>query len=849
MGIRDFRCWAFLAILAAAIGVAAPLRAAETTQFDLPAQPLADALRAVGDRTNHNIFFDPKFVNGRSAPALKASLSLEEALNKLLQGTGLTAKFVDKKTIRLVVNTSDARSYAAPQAGAVRLAQGDGPGYGEVTDSKAVEQPAESPADSVSSALQEVVITAQRREENLQKVPLAATAITGDQLASKGVVNLQSLQFLSPSLTVSDSFTSNISIRGIGLATTSPTTQEGVAIYLDGLFVSPISATSTLYDMANVEVLRGPQGTLVGTNSTGGAVFFNTQSPKPNQTEGYAEVSYGNYDTRSVQGAINLPVTDTLTLRFAGNFDARDSFYRSIGPVQTDADMLNEKQGRLGVLWQPGAFQALLKVDFFETDRGGWAYRPVPGTTFAAFAPAQPFDLDYDTATSLVQHGTTVGLELRYKFDNGMTIRSLSGYMNRSFNVYGDGDATAVSTPADPQEGYNVYADDQTISQELNLISPTGERLDWILGAYASYDKYPIYNHNTTAGQGPVDIVFPEFKTTTGWFGQLNYRFLPRLEVQAGLRYSTYKDDGTGGLFYGAGVTGFPAGGILLTDLSGRYHDSAVTGKLAINFTVDDNNLIYAFAARGYKPGGFDSQTLLFQKETVWDYEAGWKSTLAGGHVRTQLGGFYNHYLNFQNGILIPSTGQSAVQNLPGTSVISGAEAQLQTQFGGFQADGGVAYVHSKLGALSLVNTRLLPNGGTNLGPQCPAGAPSNPPLCFNYQPYELNDTGGSNLFSPEWTANIGAQYRFAFANMSLTPRVNFSYVGSQWTSLFYSPVTDYLPSRRMVSANLTLDRQSWQVQAYGTNLTNSVYVSGVIANTEILGPPRQFGLRVRRWF
>jgi iron complex outermembrane recepter protein len=714
---------------------------------------------------------------------------------------------------------------------------------------KAFGQTAVGPADSDSSALQEVVITAQRREENLQKVPLAATAITGDELAGKGVVNLQSLQFQSPSLTVSDSFTSNISIRGIGLATTAPTTQEGVAIYVDGLFASPISATSTLYDMANIEVLRGPQGTLVGTNSTGGAVFFNSQSPKPHETEGYAEVGYGNYDNRSVQGAINLPITDTLTIRFAGNADARDSFYRSIGPVYTDADMLDEKEGRVGVLWQPGNFQALLKVEYFETERGGWAYRPVPGTTYAAFAPTDPFQLDYDIGTSLVQHGMNAGLELRYNFDNGVTIRSLTGYMNRSFNAYGDGTGAGVNTSAYPDEAYQVYADDQTYSQEINVLSPTDSPFDWILGSYASYDKYPVYNNNITGGGVPVAAVFPEYKTTTGWFGQANYKLVPRLEIQAGLRYSTYADNGSGGLYYGAGVPGLPAEGILLTSLAGHYSDSAVTGKLAINFTVDDNNLVYAFAARGYKPGGFDSATVSFQKETVWDYETGWKSTMADGHVRTQLDAFFNHYLNFQSAILVPSTGQDSVQNLPGTSVITGAEAQIQAQFGAFQVDGGGAYVHSRLGAVSLVNTRLLPNAGNNLGPQCPAGTPSNPPFCFNYQTYELNDTGGPNLFSPEWTANIGAQYRFALPGVSITPRVNFSYVGSQWTNLFYSPVTDYLPSRRLLSANLTFDLKSWQVQAYGTNLTNSVYVSGEVGNSEMLGPPRQFGLRVRRWF
>ena len=224
------------------------------------------------------------------------------------------------------------------------------------------------PGAADSGTLEEIVITAQRRSENLQTVPIAATALAGDQLESKAVVRLSDLQFVAPSLSVTDAgLTQSINIRGIGLASGSPAVANGVAEYVDGLFQPPIVTTNSFYDVANIEVLRGPQGTLVGSNSTGGAIFINTQNPKLGAVEGYGELSYGNYQARTAQGAINLPLGDTLAFRAAGSYTDHDSFYNSVGPVHTDAGMLDEKSGRLSMRWKPGAFQALAKVEY--TDR------------------------------------------------------------------------------------------------------------------------------------------------------------------------------------------------------------------------------------------------------------------------------------------------------------------------------------------------------------------------------------------------------------------------------------------------------------------------------------------------
>jgi iron complex outermembrane receptor protein len=239
---------------------------------------------------------------------------------------------------------------------------------------------------------------------------------------------------------------------------------------------------------------------------------------------------------------------------------------------------------------------------------------------------------------------------------------------------------------------------------------------------------------------------------------------------------------------------------------------------VSINWTLDPDNLMYGFIARGYKPGGFNSRDFFFDPETVWHYESGWKSTsLLQGRLRTQFALFYNAYNDFQTDTIEPSTGEGGVYNI-GSGTIKGVEAQVEGVFGQFAFDTGAAYVDSELDSIPIVNGRLLPPG--TLGGQCEPGEPSNPPFCFDYTPYIITTGGGSNLYSPEWTFNVGAQYTFLLGDASFTPRVNYSHIGEQWVYLAYSPDRDLLDSRGLVSALLTLQIgawDAWSFQAYGT--------------------------------
>ena len=709
------------------------------------------------------------------------------------------------------------------------------------------------PADETRIGAQEpstIIVTAQRREENLQDIPIAATALSGDSLDAKAVQNVEDLQYAAPSVSITDQgLTQSVNIRGIGIASGSPAVANGVATYLDGVFQPPILTSSSFFDVATIEVLRGPQGTLVGSNSTGGAIFVNTVNPSTDRVKGYAKAHYGSYDAVGMEGAVNLPVSDTLAFRVAGLTQWRDSYYEDLGPFDNNPDSLDEQAVRLGAMWEPGAFRALGKVEWIDKNTGGYAYRPIEATAFENARTDDIRELAYNAPTLNHERAINSSLELRYELASGIELRSVTGYTNKRINNLYDNDAAMMPSTIDPTASFNQVQDqfvrERQVTQEFNIISPTDGVFNWIVGGYYQKNKIDVIIE-TRSGDivgDPTDIINYQDKLTLGAFAQLGYYLTPALELQVGGRYSHYKVESTGSVTIGSEGPVFGPDGLVVADLAGDHQDGRATGKVALNWTVNDDNLIYVFAARGYKPGGANNATSEFGPETVWDYEIGWKANLFDNHLRTQVGGFYMDYSDFQFDAIDPTTGQAGVVNIS-NATIKGFEVQAQAVFGGFSLDGGVAYVDSSLDPVTIVNSRALPNIG-QLGPQCPPGTPSSPPACFDYGPFLATAGGGPNLFSPKWSYNAGAQYEFLLdGDVSLTPRINYAYVGSRWTNLFYNPQLDLLRSRGLLSAMLTLRYNDWTIEAYGTNLTDKEYVSGQSGNNEFYGAPREFGVR-----
>lgn len=866
--------------------LAGDVSAAIRRSTSIPTGPLGQALQELAQDRDLQIAYVSDEVASIITPGASGDLTTDEALTQLLRGTGLTYKHSVDNGISVVPVTSGAapasavvNATTAPEAKDTdnaeqkarrsfwsrfrvapsdhgRAASGSAPAGGGRSETGTDRQG----SGTEDAALQEVVITAQRRSENLQRVPIAATALQGSELRGKAVTNLNDLQYASPSVSIGNAGLSNsVNIRGVGLASGSPAVANGVAVYVDGLFQTPTVNSNQFYDIEDVEVLRGPQGTLVGANSTGGAVFINSRSPKIGEMDGYVQAAGGNYHAWNAQGALNVPVNDELALRLAGEHTQHESFYDSIGPAYADSGSLHEEGVRLGVLFKPGPFQALGKFEFVHRDTGGYAATAVPGTRYAAFAPADPFVLDYDTPGNLNrEHELTANVELRYEFVSGITLRAQSGYIDKPVHNFEDYDGTSVNTPATPRLTYDQHVRGQQWTQEINLVSRAGDHFNWVAGGYFARNNINvnIYETGTTGANGPVLYMYiPQKKTNTGWFGQLNFRTAPRWELQTGVRYSTYSATSSGftSLMLPSASCGnaapppAPWNGCKVGSTAGEESDGRLTGKVALSYLPDDDNLIYAFIARGYKPGGFNSPTAPFGPETVWDYEFGWKSSMRDNHLRTQLGGFYYQYHDFQFQELQLSTGSVGVTNLP-TATVNGIEASTQTRVAQLGADAGIAYVHSRLPSPQpFVNNHLLPPGASSL-PQCPTGTQSSSG-CFDYTPFLTQTGSGPNLYSPQWTYNLGVQYEMRLpGGASMTPRLNYAYVGGQFTSLTYSRVTDYLPAHGLLAGLLTLRWSgNWTVEAYGNNLTNKVYRSGEGLNSGnyyFYGAPRQYGVR-----
>jgi iron complex outermembrane receptor protein len=718
---------------------------------------------------------------------------------------------------------------------------------------------AQTSSSSTSSdrdtTLQELVVTAQKRTENLQTTAVTASVFSQTDLDAKHVDNLLQLQQVVPSLSVGEAgITSSVNIRGIGLNVSTPAVVMGVAVYRDGLFQPPILSTEPLFDMAGVEVLRGPQGTFVGSSSTGGAIFYRTRDPELSDLNGHIEAGYGNYKDISANGAVNLPISETLAARIAFNVESRDSFFTQTGDVPNlhgtagafaHPGDLAQRNLRLGLKWEPNeSLTVLAKVALNNNDTEGLAHVMSTANPFYDGRPLQ-YKLTYNVSnTKYDERGARGSLQIDYKLQNGIIVRSISGYSDIHTRYVDDFDSSSAPGATGV---FNNQVHEYLASQEINLLSPTGERLEWVVGSFYFYNwALPHIAIDQPAPAPTVLLNSPALKQAYAAFGQVSYNLLTNLQLQVGGRYtrSHVRNSGETTLL---GLAPFP----IVIPQSAKESDGDWTGKISLNWTINPDQYAYAFAAKGYKAGGINGPTSpKFKPETVYDYEAGLKSNFFGGHLRTQINGFYMDYRNLQqNSYIVPVGGLGGANGVTnaGGSKIWGFEAQGQARFGALAFDASLSYVHSKLGETLYIDSNALPGGGNvPLGPQCAAGVASNPPTCFDYRPFTQNLSGRPNPFSPKWTVNAGVAYDFDLGGgATLTPRVDYTYIDSQYQTVQGTPA-DFIAAHSLVNASLTFAKDAWRVQGYATNIGKKTYISGqTYGPAYFLGRPRQYGVRI----
>jgi iron complex outermembrane recepter protein len=681
--------------------------------------------------------------------------------------------------------------------------------------------------------LQEVVVTAERRRTDAQHSPVSATVLTGGDLAGMGVVNVDSLQFATPGATI-DNFGQGIdfNIRGIGKAEHNSQTTVGVVTYRDGLATFPgYFQEEPYYDVANLEILRGPQGTFGGQNATGGAVFVTTIDPNiKGGFGGYVQGQGGNYSDFALQGAVNMPISDTLAARFAFNAERRNSFYNVTGPnggpYTGNPGNVRTYSARFGLLWKPNeAATVLWKTDFNYLDFGGYPADPFNSTR-------DLFDIGVNSPQKALDRFGRTMLKVDYVLPDGITLRSVSGYQKGNTAYQADLDGTNV--------GNAFFADsvDETLwSEEFNVISPDKGFLTWIAGVYADGDKYsfpPPYQFVIATPPGSLATEYllqgtnPE--SAVAGFGQLSFQLPAGWQLQVGGRYTSAKTTNhVQVLQYGLPIA---------DEQTAKYNNTS--GKVSLNWSIDADNFLYAFVSTGFRPGGLNvpvgfGTPAAFAAEKLTDYEIGWKATSLDGHLRTQVDGFYDVYKNFQVTVGYPTLPIFGFElNNPNATHIYGFEAQAQAVFGGFSFDGGTTIMHSSLGRFFATDPRVATF--TPCDPQAGPGSAS----CIDL-------TGHPQTYAPNFTINVGAQYKFALSGQDrLTPRLNFGYVAPQWATLFDNPsFGDHLSGRDILGGQLEWVHGRFAGTLFGTNLTNQHYVGALNSGLRFAGDPRQYGVRL----
>lgn len=692
----------------------------------------------------------------------------------------------------------------------------------------AAAQSAGEQARSASHEFEEIVVTAERRRTDLQKTPISATVMTGEDVANAGVTVVDQLQFISPSAVVNN-FGQGIdfNIRGIGKAEHNSQTTTGVITYRDGVATFPGYFTAEpYYDLARVEILRGPQGTFVGENATGGAVFVTSNDPVINGGHtGYLQADVGNYDYFGAQGALNLPAGDKFAARVAFNAGQRDSFYDIEGPYTGD-DGVKTGSVRVGLLFEPtDALSVNLKADYNYLDLSGYPADPV-------LSPNDPFDLTANADIHALDRFGRAVLKVDYEFANGTTLRSVSGYQKGQTEYRADLDGTSA--------GNNIFGDvltEDIFSQEFNLISSDANRFKWILGAYYQEDESffrPDGGFYIGVPGATYLLSGTNVRENFALFGQVGFELGGGVELQLGARYSDHTTDND----IEINQYGLP--------LSQQQEESFsnVSGKATINWEVNDHHFLYAFVATGFRPGGLNvpvgfGEPEAFKEEEVTNYEIGWKAGWADGRLRTQFDVYYNDYENFQVTVGYPELPIFGFElNVPNSTRIYGFEGQAEAIFGAFSMDVGFGWLKSELGEFYAVDPRAVDFG------LCDPAAGPETATCLALE-------GNDQPYAPEFTFNIGMQYVFGQgSDDEITPRINFGHVSTQWATLFQNEARgDRVEERNILNAQVAWRHDKIVTTLWGSNLTDEHYMAALNSGLRFAGPPRQFGIRVATFF
>ena len=675
----------------------------------------------------------------------------------------------------------------------------------------------------------ELLVTAQKRTEDVQKVPLAVTPVGGAKLADQGVVDVRELGHLVPGIILGQDYIyTQIDIRGVGANNDAPALDPAVAFNIDGVYQPRDYGTyGSFFDIDRVEVLRGPQGTLYGRNATGGSINLITNKPV-NAFHASAEVDYGNFDSLRTSAMVNLPISDQFALRAAFQQSKHDG-YLSTG--FNDQDSL---AGRVQALIKPSSRVTLLVgADYFR-DQSTGAHTvvglPYKDPTNPWFDPLSPLPDDHSHFKTWSVHA-----QLDVDLGGGVTLTEIPAYKRVDINS------------KDPVVG--VYSsgisNDKAFSNELRVASPSDSMLKWVGGFYYfkedDYSNSLYYSHSPFFSFDSATINPDIAERSWALFGQATYDLTQHVRLTGGLRYSSDNKVASGQNNVTLTFPFSPPFPLIVHNApvpddfpSTTWHH--LDWRVGVDADLTATTLVYANVATGYLEGGFNlgaSVGLLpnFNPEKLTAYTAGAKNTFMDGRLRVNWEAFYYDYKDYIVSVYLTqgaAAGQFALFNTP--AKIYGGE--LEAQWYATPDDvfnGSLSLLHGRYGTFvqTFVSTGL------------------------------HNLSGKALMRSPSASFQLGYEHTLRLADgAAIKFGVQTHYEGSYWT-LFDHTAGTKQPS--YTKTNLVLTYQAahgrwgaWRVQGYVNNIENTPVIATAAPPNSSSGTvpwvhleePRLFGIR-----
>ena len=706
-----------------------------------------------------------------------------------------------------------------------------------------------------SSGIADIVVTAQKRAESVQDIPIAVSAIGGEALAQRGVTDLTAIASTVPGLNVSEQVgQARLTLRGIGVDNISTGAESSVAFNQDGVFFSrSAAALASFYDVERVEVLRGPQGTLYGRNATGGSVNILTNRPTFSTKAGVS-LTYGNYDTVNAEAYYSTGLSDTVAMRVAGQIQ-NHSGYGENRLTGADVDNKHSQAVRGQLLFEPNErLTILVGADYYnQKDRSNTYHYFGPAGFTAAGALVTPtglllggFDPGPRNVASVRNPSNNAEFwgaraDISYELTDGFSLRSLSAYRSSDFLVESDLNPIGVNLfPIDFGETSDEY------SQELQLNLDT-DRHKLVVGAFYMHEnidgfiKGPL---NLRAVGGP-DLFVQGFysggrlKTdAAAVFAQDSYSVTDRLRLTLGARYSWERKKVADQSDFNFDDLYDAANGPRSPVHRATKSFNAFTPKIGVDFDIADKVMVYASYSKGFKAGTFNlgSAGPALDPEKVDAYEVGLKSTLLDGHLRANISGFYYDYSDLQVGKV---QGQLLGLENAAAAEIYGIEGEFALEpvrdlIIGLNA----SWLHARFKSYVTADQARPGGDGATLDEN---GVPA----------FDLS--GNTLPQAPNYTIDLSAQYSFDVPGGSLTVRGE-----SNWSDrVFFSPFNlNYMsqPAYDVQNAYVTYRLDSGlRLTGFVRNIGNeTIRASGQVATTllgsPVIGfvkPPRTYGLTV----